>query len=131
QRVADVEARVAHVEALIQTLRAAANDDHLLAEERRHAILELLTRHEATAPELVELAGEGQSVEVVRSCHGWVLLRARKRGRRGCRDQGPESGVQAQASPTPLLRKLMFSETLVAQDATLRRSRGPDLYLSH
>ena len=92
QRVADVEARVAHVEALVQALRAAADDDHLLAAQLLDAV-ELAAVHEAAAAELVQLLRHREGVEVVLSGHGVLLggsdasghrpaLRIDRRGRR-------------------------------------------------
>jgi hypothetical protein len=72
QRVAHVQAGVAHVEALVQALGAAADDDHLLALEPLDAV-ELATVHEATATELVQLLRHREGVEVVLSGHGLSL----------------------------------------------------------
>ena len=48
QRVADVAARVAHVEALVEALRAAADDDDVLAGDLLDAVGELAAPHAMT-----------------------------------------------------------------------------------
>jgi hypothetical protein len=72
QRIADVQARVAHVEALVQPLRAAADDDHLLAPQLLDAV-ELTAVHEPAAAELVQLLRHREGIEVVLSGHDWLL----------------------------------------------------------
>lgn len=66
ERVADVEPRVAHVEALIEALRAAAHDDDLRPAELLDAC-KFAARHDPAAPELVELLSHGERVEIVLS----------------------------------------------------------------
>mmetsp|Transcript_37639 Transcript_37639/g.70199 ORF Transcript_37639/g.70199 Transcript_37639/m.70199 type:complete len:396 (+) Transcript_37639:467-1654(+) len=65
QGIADVAARVAHVQALIQALCATADNHNLLLVQLCDAVCELPARHKAAPAELVELLRHGQSVEVV------------------------------------------------------------------
>mmetsp|Transcript_120585 Transcript_120585/g.286460 ORF Transcript_120585/g.286460 Transcript_120585/m.286460 type:complete len:301 (-) Transcript_120585:151-1053(-) len=55
QGIAHVAAGVAHVKALVQALRAAADDDNLLLVQLEHAVRKLRSRHEPTSAQLVEL----------------------------------------------------------------------------
>jgi len=50
QRVAHVQPAVAHVEALVQALGAAAHDDDLLAAQRLRLVREFAAVHEAHLP---------------------------------------------------------------------------------
>ena len=70
QRVADIAAGIAHVQALVETLRAAANDDDLLLRDLLDAVGELTPAHEPASAELVQPGGHGERVEVVNARHG-------------------------------------------------------------
>ena len=73
QRVGHIEAAVAQVQTLIQTLSAATDDDDLLALKRIDAFGELVKVHEAALAELSELFAQRQGVEVI----GHVVLSIR------------------------------------------------------
>ena len=63
--VGNIESRVAHVEALVETLSAATDDDDLESFGSIDAIGELGGIHEAASAELIELAAEREGIEVV------------------------------------------------------------------
>mmetsp|Transcript_29351 Transcript_29351/g.73710 ORF Transcript_29351/g.73710 Transcript_29351/m.73710 type:complete len:406 (-) Transcript_29351:85-1302(-) len=65
QGVADVEAGIAHVKALVEALSAATDNDKVLALDLLDAICKLTSAHEAAAAELVQLLGLAEGVEVV------------------------------------------------------------------
>ena len=69
QRVANVAAGVTHVEALVEALRAAADDDDLLAGNRGNAVGELAAAHEAAASELIELRRLRDRIVIVDAAH--------------------------------------------------------------
>ena len=63
--VGNIESRVAHVEALVETLSAATDDDYLESFGSIDAVGELGGIHEAAGAELIELAAEREGIEVV------------------------------------------------------------------
>ena len=65
QGVGHVQTRVAQVEALIQALGAAADDDDFLALEVVTAVGEFLAAHKPALAEFLELHTQGQRIEVV------------------------------------------------------------------
>ena len=65
QGVADVAARVAHVQALVEALRAAADNNNVLAGDLGDAVGKFAAGHEAASRELVQLRGLAQGVVVV------------------------------------------------------------------
>ena len=67
QGVGYIQATVAQVEALVEALGAAADDDHFLAPQLVHAVGEFRAVHEAALAQLLQLQAQGQGVEVVLS----------------------------------------------------------------
>src|SRR5690606_8804751 len=65
QGVGDMQTAVAHVQALVQTLRTTAQDDDFFAFQLVYAVGEFRLVHEAAFAKLFELDAQGQGVEVV------------------------------------------------------------------
>ena len=65
QGVGDIQPAVAHVQPLVQTLGATADNHDFLAPELAHAIAELRTVHESALAKLFQLKTQGQGIEVV------------------------------------------------------------------
>ncbi|MNV62342.1 hypothetical protein D3C71_1548860 [compost metagenome] len=65
QGVGDIQTGVTHVQALVQTLCATADDDHFFPLKVARAIGELIARHKATFAQLCQLLAQIQCVEVV------------------------------------------------------------------
>ena len=55
QGVCYIKAAVAHIQPLVESLRAAADDDDFLALELAHAVVELRTTHKTALPKLLQL----------------------------------------------------------------------------
>ncbi len=72
QGVRNIEPAVAQIEALVEALCAAADDNQLFAAQFVHAISKLCCVHEAAFAELLQLQAQWQCVEVVLS-HGTAL----------------------------------------------------------
>ena len=97
QGVAHVQAGIAQVEALVQALGAAADDDDFFAFQLGDAVGKLVLVHEPALAQFLELQAQRQRVEIVLS-HGGVLSvsdenRRRDAGRRLCAGgPGQETG---------------------------------------
>ena len=65
QGVGDIQAGVTHVEALVQTLRAAADDDHFFTLKVARAIGKFVAAHKAAFAQLCQLLTQVQCIKVV------------------------------------------------------------------
>ena len=65
QRIGDIETGVAHVQALVQTLSATADDDHFFTLKVACAIGEFVATHKATFAQLRQLLAQVQCIKVV------------------------------------------------------------------
>ena len=77
QRIGDIQAGVTHVQTLVQTLRAAADDDHFFTLKVACAIGEFVARHKAAFAQLCQLLAQVQCIKVVSHvCNSVMLCRA-------------------------------------------------------
>ena len=65
QSVGDIETRITHVQALVQTLCATADDDYFFTLKVARAIGEFIAAHKATFAQLCQLLAQIQCIEVV------------------------------------------------------------------
>ena len=65
QGVRDIQPGVTHVQTLVQTLRATADDDHFFTLKVARAISKFIARHEAAFAQLRQLLAQVQCIKVV------------------------------------------------------------------
>ena len=65
QGVGDIQTGVTHVQALVQTLCATADDDHFFTLKVARAIGKFIARHEAAFAQLRQLLAQVQCIKVV------------------------------------------------------------------
>ena len=65
QSVGDIETRITHVQALVQTLCTTADDDYFFTLKVARAIGEFIAPHKATFAQLCQLLAQIQCIEVV------------------------------------------------------------------
>ena len=65
QGIGDVQTRITHVQALVQTLCATTDDDHFFTLKVARAVSEFVAAHKATFTQLRQLLAQIQCIEVV------------------------------------------------------------------